>query len=402
MKKTDDAVTLSAVGDIMMGWGVEDNIKKYGEDYPFGHVAHILKDSDINFGNLEGPITDRDEKAVWDYSKVLDRVVVNGKIVGTSIYCKSPPVAAQRLNKARFHVVSIANNHIMDYGEKGLLDTLEILSRNNIRYVGAGKNVSEARSPVVVQRKGVNVGFLAYCDVYQASSHRPGAAPVACSKEDIKKLRTSADAVVVSLHQGQYFGSPSPSDIKTSRRMIDLGADIVLMHGPHILKGIETYHNGTIAYSIGNFVFDNTIDPSMPFIEESRESMILQVRLTKRKAVSDVSLIPVLIDPEFQPVVPPESVGEGIIERISQLSTNIEADSMRLWEKELEYKYARTMMPIMGKMIVELVRNGRINDLLQLLRRVKSQDIKAVIRYLSHALSSHSEATSSDALGNSD
>ncbi len=402
MRKTDDAITMSAVGDIMMGWGVEENIKKYGEGFPFGHVAHILKDSDINFGNLEGPITDRDDKAIWDYSKVLDRVVVNGKVVGTSIYCKSPLIAADKLKRARFHVVSIANNHIMDYGESGLLDTLKILSESGIKYVGAGKNIAEARRPVVLQRKGVNVGFLAYCDVYQASNYRPGAAPVACSKEDIKKLRASADVVVVSLHQGQYFASPSPADIKTSRRMIDLGADLVLMHGPHILKGIETYHNGTIAYSIGNFVFDNTIDPSMPFTEESRESMILQARLTKRKAVSDVSPIPILIDHGFQPVIPTESVAEKILERIRQLSINIEADSMRLWEKELEYKYARTMMPIMGKMIVELVRNGRVSDLLQLLRRVKSQDIKAVVRYLSHALSSNNEATSSNALGSPD
>ena len=125
-----DVVTLSAVGDMMMGWSVEKNMQKYGATYPFGSVTPIFANSDINFGNLEGPITDSDDKAVWDYTKIVDEILVDGKIVGTSIYCKSPSIAASRLKQAGFHVLSIANNHIMDYGAKGLIDTLEILSEN--------------------------------------------------------------------------------------------------------------------------------------------------------------------------------------------------------------------------------------------------------------------------------
>ena len=385
MKGVDGKVTLSAVGDIMMGWNVEKNMRKHEENYPFGYVTHVLKNSDITFGNLEGPITNKEDKAVWDYTKILDKVVVDGKIVGTSIYCKSPPIAAIRLRQAGFQVLSIANNHIMDYGESGLFDTLEILSENGIKYVGAGKNIVEARKPVLLQIKGINFGFLAYCDVYRASKQRPGVAPIVCSKQDIKKLRNSVDVVVVSLHQGQYFDYPSPADIKTGHRMIDLGADLVLIHHAHILKGIETYHNGIIAYSLGNFVFDNTIDPSWHDTEKARESMILQCKLTKQ-GVESASPVPVVINQECQPVLPSRHIRDKIIERIHELSVNMEDDSIRLWEKGLEYEYAKIMTPIMYRLVIELIKKKRFNDLSQLIRRVKLQDVRAVARYLSHSL----------------
>lgn len=375
------AVTLSAVGDMMMGWNVERNMQKYGATYPFGFVAPIFANSDINFGNLEGPITDRDDKAVWDYTKVVDEVLVDGKIVGTSIYCKSPSIAASRLKQAGFHVLSIANNHIMDYGAEGLLDTLEILSESGIRHVGAGRNIMEARKPVLIHTKGVDVGFLAYCDVYRASKKRAGAAPTVCSKQDVKKLKDSSDIVVVSLHQGQYFEWPSPAEIETAHRIVDLGADLVLIHHAHFLKGIETYHNGIIAYSLGNFVFDNTIDPSWSDTERARESMILQCKLTK-KGVEGASPIPVIISQECQPVLPSKHIADRISKRIQQMSENIENDSFRSWEKGTESEYAELMTPIMFRLVIELIKKRRFNDLLQLIERVKPQDVRAVAKYL--------------------
>lgn len=387
MNSADDKITLNAVGDIMMGWNVEKNMRKREENYPFGHVAHILKNSDINFGNLEGPITNKKDKAVWDYTKVLDKIVVNGKIVGTSIYCKSPPIAAKKLKEAGFQVLSIANNHIMDYGVSGLSDTLEILSENDIKYVGAGRNIVEARKPVLLQVKSLNVGFLAYCDVYRASKKRPGVAPTVCSKQDIKKLKDSSDVVVVSLHQGQYFDCPSPADIETAHRMIDLGADLVLMHHAHVIKGIEMYNNGIIAYSLGNFVFDYTIDPSWSDTEKTRESMILRCILTEQ-GIKTVSPVPVIIDHECQPVLPSRHINDKILERIDRLSVNIGDDSIRLWEKEFEHEYAKTMIPVMYRLVIELIKKRRFNDLSQLIRRVKLQDVRAVARYLYRSLTS--------------
>ena len=96
MNKNDDYVTLTAVGDIMLGWGVEERIKGWSGGYPFESVAPILQSSDITFGNLEAPLTTESKKAVWDYTKILDKpVIIDGKTYGSSIYCKADPVAAK-------------------------------------------------------------------------------------------------------------------------------------------------------------------------------------------------------------------------------------------------------------------------------------------------------------------
>ncbi len=94
-----------------------ERIKRYGENFPFQKVSSILGASDITFGNLEGPLTSESTKAVWDYTKVLTKPVVqNGKVMGTSVYCKALPNTVKGLKDSGFDIVSIANNHIMDYG----------------------------------------------------------------------------------------------------------------------------------------------------------------------------------------------------------------------------------------------------------------------------------------------
>jgi poly-gamma-glutamate capsule biosynthesis protein CapA/YwtB (metallophosphatase superfamily) len=145
MKTNDKYVTLTAVGDIMLGWSVEERMKADIGRYPFEAVAPILQNSDITFGNLEAPLTTESKRAVWDYTKILDKpVIIDGKTYGSSIYCKADPIAAERLSHAGFNVLSLANNHIMDYGQEGLNETLDALTKYGLKGIGAGRTLSDA------------------------------------------------------------------------------------------------------------------------------------------------------------------------------------------------------------------------------------------------------------------
>jgi poly-gamma-glutamate capsule biosynthesis protein CapA/YwtB (metallophosphatase superfamily) len=269
-------VTFAAVGDIMFDHEVSKLIERRGAGFPFLNVADELKDADVVFGNLETPLTTCPKKVIWDFSKYGWR--------GTSklIFLKGSPTAAIGLKSAGFNVVSIANNHILDYGIKGLSDTLAVLHKNGILPVGFGRNTRDAASPKLLEVKGVRFAFFACSWACDATFFSPGVAPIRSRmlKKQVKKAKEISDMVVVSIHLGKEFDeSPSLATIRLTRSLIEFGADIVLCHHPHVLQKIETYQKGLIAYSLGNFVFDyldflkNTEEENA---EKSRESVILK------------------------------------------------------------------------------------------------------------------------------
>lgn len=320
----EDCITLTAVGDIMLGEGVQRNIQQYGIEFPFEHVFSFLKDSDITFGNLEAPLTNHDKKYVWDYSKILDQpIIINGKEYGNSIYCKSIPEASQCLKYAGFKIASLANNHIMDYGEEGLFDTIRELDKINIKSVGAGTNIFEAKQPVIFQIKGIKIGFLAYCDTYIASKRRAGVSPTNRIKIDIQNLRTKVDHVIVSIHQGSDISEyPSKREIDFLHTIIDQGAILILRHHPHVVQGMEHYKNGLILYSLGNFVFDYAIDPLWKDMEKARDAIIFQCIISK-EGIIKYDIIPVHLNKLFQPE---PIVGDGkyaFLQQFNELSTKL-------------------------------------------------------------------------------
>src|SRR3990167_3789492 len=137
---------IAAVGDIMLAGTAAPELRKYGYDYPFEQTRDILKQAQIVFGNLEGPLTD-------------------GGAVGTVkqyVFRSPPDQVAPALARAGFNIVSLANNHTLDYGPEGLEDTRAALDKAGIRYAGAGRNVTEARQPVYMMADGTSVAFLAY------------------------------------------------------------------------------------------------------------------------------------------------------------------------------------------------------------------------------------------------
>jgi len=235
-----------AVGDIMLDGTARPVFAQHGYEHAFAAVKHFFHGAAAVFGNLEGPLTDRGT-AEQDKTYVF----------------RSPPAPVSRaLRAAGFTVLSLANNHTLDYGAEGLAQTQEALETAGIGYTGAGRNLAEARRPVIIEAAGKRLAFLAYSvtlpDHFYAGPDKPGTAFAheAHVRADVRAARQQADIVLVSFHWGQE-GKTVLRDyqVQLGHAAIDAGAAAVLGHHPHILQGIERYRDGVILYSLGNFTF---------------------------------------------------------------------------------------------------------------------------------------------------
>jgi len=277
-------VNLDAVGDIMLGRTVGDQMLAQGAGIVFAGVQSALDSADVRVGNLECTLTDRSTSEHKTYT------------------LQAPPEAARALSLGKFDVVSLANNHAMDYGYVGLQDTQSYLSQYNIATVGAGANSAAAHMPVLLERNGLRLAFLAYVDVpvemdgfdahdWIATASRPGIAwaDPAQITSDVTAAKQKADVVIVFLHGGWENRTPiSPDQSAEAHAAIDAGASLVIGAHSHLLQQTEMYHGGLIAYSLGNFVFDN-------YRGISNATIILRVVLT-RQGVHSYDYIPVLIE----------------------------------------------------------------------------------------------------------
>ena len=298
-------VSLSAVGDIMLGRGVAETISRNGTFFPFTKIDALLRESDVVFANLETPLSGRGQP----YS---------GK--DANLTFRSDPSVVSGLKQAGINLVSLANNHITDYGEQGLLDTFEVLDALGIKHVGAGRNLNEAVKPVVFEREGTSVAFLGFnaylpfCRV--ASKRSAGVAPfeLGLMRETIKQAKSIADVVVVSVHWGiDYEECPIPLQKNTALKLIDFGASCILGHHPHVVQGIESYKNGLIVFSLGNFLFDE------PF-EETKDSFVFRCIL-KKSGIPEYEIIPTYINPSFQCEVSDGVRKEEMLKRIDSLTS---------------------------------------------------------------------------------
>lgn len=307
----------------MLDRGVRDIILQKGLEWPFSAVKGLLRDADIAFLNLESSVTDR-----------------GGRMPGKGIWFRMPPSWLQALVDAGIDIVSVANNHVMDYDEEALLDTLNHLDHSGISRVGAGADISAARLGRILTVNGLRVGFLAYSDfwdIFWSSSYRktsgasegkPGIAPSLSSfmSEDIRRLKRHADFVVVSVHWGQeYMTEPDYAQKARGRAAIDAGADVVLGHHPHVLQPVESYNGGLIFYSLGNFVFDQ----KKP---KTTESMIALITLRKNTRPA-AELVPLRISQARPAPMEPEDA-EGLLSRLrsgcAALGTHAYASEGRL------------------------------------------------------------------------
>jgi poly-gamma-glutamate synthesis protein (capsule biosynthesis protein) len=278
-------VRLMAVGDVMLGRSLGERILSQGAAFPFAGVAATLSDADLLVANLECVISERGEPQPKAYT------------------FRAPLAAADSLAMIGVDVVGLANNHALDFGYEALADTLQLLAARQIAGVGAGHNAGAARAPVVVERNGLRVAFLAYVDVpvetrsgfdtrtWIAGEDTPGLAwaIVEDITADVQAARAQADAVVVLMHFG-YEGRTevTAAQRRQARAAVDAGAALVIGSHPHVLQRVEHYNGGLIAYSLGNFAFDG-------FTLPENHSAILTVTLTPA-GVGEHNWVPVVVE----------------------------------------------------------------------------------------------------------
>ena len=329
-----ESLTMMAVGDLILSMPEPESY--------FNFVAPVLRSGDIVIGHGEIPYTKRPVRT-------------------TDTISAQDPESMRGLTFAGFNVITLAGNHMWDAGIPGIEDTITWLRNHGIAYVGAGMNIDEARRPVVMERKGVKVGVLSYNCVgpketwatsdkpgcayvhilthYELDHAVPGGPPTVYTFADpdsldamideIHNLRTLCDVLVVALHKG-IIHTPiklARYEQDVSRAAIDAGADLILGHHAHILKGIEFYKGKAIFHGLNNLVavlrsltpkpnqdrqnwarkrrelynFEPDPEyPTYPFHPEARQTIIAKCIIEGGK-ISRISYLPCLVNKQGQP-----------------------------------------------------------------------------------------------------
>jgi poly-gamma-glutamate capsule biosynthesis protein CapA/YwtB (metallophosphatase superfamily) len=279
--------TLLFTGDVMLSRAVGARMAARNDwSLPFRLVADALRDADLRYCNLECPISDRGANLHHLYSFRAD------------------PKSIEGLTTAGFNVVSQANNHAYDWGPDALLDSLARLRSAGIEPVGAGENALAAHYPLVVTVGSLRIAFLAYVNIdprdAAAGVNRAGVAWLdpAQALADIRFARSLADLVIVCPHWGvEYAAKPTRDQVDLAHQMIDAGADIIVGSHPHVTQPVETYHDHWIAYSLGNFVFDQQ-GPA------THRGLLLKV-IVRDKKIADAQPMEILINSNYQAALAP-------------------------------------------------------------------------------------------------
>lgn len=265
-------------------------MEEKGAGYPFQLVAPLI-DGDIGFANLEGALTQRGEAWPKGYN------------------FRTPPDFASGLADAGFSVVTVANNHTMDYGPVGLVDTIEALDTAGVRHAGAGVNALAAQIPAIVNVGGLRVAFLGYAATpdesggfslaaWAAGETSPGIALGTSDRiaADVTAARRVADFVIVAVHAGdEYVNAPNDKQRELAQAALAAGADAYIGAHAHVVQPVELRGRQLIAWGLGNFVFD--LDPvDLANIPAPRLSLILDITLTKGAGVTAFRAIPVTLD----------------------------------------------------------------------------------------------------------
>jgi poly-gamma-glutamate capsule biosynthesis protein CapA/YwtB (metallophosphatase superfamily) len=329
-------------GDVMIARRYEDNggvIDTYGPDSIFGRIQPLLQSVDLAMANLECPFTNS-----------------NRHHPTKSIYFKGRPQYTEALKFAGFEFLALANNHSMDYMEQGMIDTKHLLDSLQILSTGTGGNDEVARQPVFFSQNGLCVAILSYCNRDgSADNEQPfmGAGPAkpgfamwdrVSIEQTIPAARQVADVVIVQVHSGIEYATEPPTlqqrmqqdvddedqpplitsllpdtgDVALRKYAIDMGADLVINHHPHVIQGCQVYDGHVIAHSMGNFAFDQQLP-------ETFVSMAIQAQLADNHSVSSFVVHPVFID-RYIPSVATGYLGGAILDYIAELSR-----PMRTW-----------------------------------------------------------------------
>lgn len=262
----------------MLARDVGKKIKQYGPKFIISGVQNITYKSDILCGNLESPISKKEIKLGGFKAPVESIEVIKN-----------------------FDLVNLANNHIYDCGDNGIEDTLNILNKNNIKYIGIANKQVKLYEPVIYNIKRNKIAFFG-CTTYKLfddiSKFKYSVAVIEDTQlyASIKKIRNKVDFIVLLFHGGnEFIPYPPPSIRNNLKKLISVGVDFIIGHHPHVLSGYEKIGNDKLIwYSLGDFIFDSEIP-------NRKKSIILELKIDSKKKLTLISPIPIWINDKFQP-----------------------------------------------------------------------------------------------------
>nr|WP_290228342.1 CapA family protein [Trichocoleus desertorum] len=297
LNPSDPAVTLMFGGDVTLADAFEDLV---GEDYNWAFAdMKEYRQADVAMVNLENPLTD-----------------ATTPLPDKQFNFKADPESVEVLSNGGVDIVTLANNHAMDYEASGLMETLETLDQAGIHHIGAGRDIKEARRPEILEVKGQRIAYLGY---YDADLHAADIATAGTNStrkdriaEDIRAIRKQVDWIVVNYHWGEELAEyPADLQIQLAHHTIDVGADLVVGHHPHVLQGAEIYKGRPIAYSLGNFIFGGNS-------RSDYDTAVLKVALRDKQM--KVEFLPVEVA-QYQPRIVSGNRGEQILNQIRERSS---------------------------------------------------------------------------------
>jgi len=234
----------------MLADAAQPYLEAHGYDYPFRQLQPYFQEADLIVGNLEAPITQ-----------------ATVPLANKRYAYKAVPSSAAALKAFGFDLFCLANNHVLDYGPEGLLETRSLLAAEGIGCFGAGASYREAIAPKIATVNGTRIGFLGFMRRYRsyeanypdyfAQGEQPGVAPMdeQTVRPAIQSLRDQVDVLIVNFHWGRNYRPVLAHQKQWGRWAIDWGADLVVGHHPHVAQGVEVYGDAAILYSLGNFTF---------------------------------------------------------------------------------------------------------------------------------------------------
>lgn len=348
-------LTVAAAGDIMM---VRRPLWQRTA-FP----ASLVAGADLAIANLEAPVSDRGYRQ--------DKIIA----------LRTPANAAPVLGEMGWHVVSLANNHALDYGYEAMFDTLELVRAQGVQIVGAGANVAEAMAPAIVEVKGRTAACFGFCCTIPSGSaadvDRPGLAPIRIKQsyevdsaaqdeqpgtspyvhtwalesdveracEAVRAAKRAGHLVLVQIHWGvppgwtpAFQGWLADYQRPLGHAFVDAGADALFGHHPHVIHGMELYKGVPIFYSLGNFLFHTKGSNSKPYqigrpvppwrtghlkTAIQRESFVIAARFGA-EGFAGAEILPILLDPvNAEPTVAPPETARAIMARFVEMSQEL-------------------------------------------------------------------------------
>lgn len=389
LAKENDAQPTSTrllfVGDLMVDRGVENSVKNnMGGDFNrlFDYVGDYFKGAHGVFMNVEGPVTAKGPDVGSRFSFAMDEKII-------------PALLANNVK-----MVSFANNHVGDRSTTGFLSTIANFEKYGLQYVGAGRNVAEASAVKTITVNDLKIGFVACSDVgpdwlkaTESSAGLPAqAGQMLCSNPNlptiIKNAHDQVDFLVFTAHWGVEY-NPATTRQKTLAHMaIDNGADMVIGHHPHVVQEIEWYKEKFIAYSVGNFIFDQY------FANETMQGLLVDATIEKH-AIKNITLKTIELDPEknkYQPIEIRDTIESDFLKKGSvaaQTCPSAKNSGINKWlypvgpDMDLGDYIPKDLIPLNNRVTVQTTANclteSAANALISMVNAMEQEGLKVIM-----------------------